>query len=125
MQTAEIPRDAWSAVLEEFTRAHEGWLVAIDVLGADLGAQREIENLPLVGISADRSMRDYSITISVEREADAHLTHIIHAVDRLFLERTDEGADLALLIQGADGVQTILRFRSAVPPERVDGTLRR
>lgn len=125
MPIAEIPREAWSAVLDEFSRAHEGWLVALDVLGPEIGAQREIENLPLAGISADASQRDCSITISVEREADAHLTHIIRDVDRLFLQRTDEGADFALLVQGADGVKTILRFRTAIPVEIVDGTLRR
>jgi hypothetical protein len=125
MRIAEIPRDAWSAVLDEFTRAHEGWLVTLDVLGPEFGAQHEIENLPLVGISADRADQDRSIAVSVERGPDAHLTHIVQAVDRLFLQRSDEGADFALLIQGADEVKTILRFRSAVPPETVDGALRR
>jgi len=40
MQTVEIPREAWAQTLNEFTAIHEGWLVSLDVLGADIGAPR-------------------------------------------------------------------------------------
>lgn len=54
MQTVEIPREAWVHKLNEFTRIHEGWLVSLDVLAGDFGAQPQIDNLPLLGVSADR-----------------------------------------------------------------------
>jgi hypothetical protein len=125
MQTLEIPREAWVHRLNEFTSIHDGWLVSLDVLGPDIGAQPQVDNLPLLGISADRSNHDGTIAVSVGRSGTDQFTHIIHAVTHILVERTDEGADAALQIQSADGNTTIVRFRSAVLPETVDGVARR
>ena len=125
MRTFEIPREAWVHELNEFTMVHEGWLVSLDVLGPEIGAQPEIDNLPLLGVSADRLDHDGTIAVSVARSATEHLTHIIHAVTRVYIERTDDGADVALQIESVDGTTTILRFRAAALPETVDGVLRR
>ena len=38
METVEIPREDWSRRLNEFTAIHEGWLISLDILGAELGA---------------------------------------------------------------------------------------
>jgi len=121
MQTVEIRRQDWGHGLNEFTRIHEGWLVSLDVLGSDLGAQPEIDKLPLLGVSADRIDHDGTIAVSVARSASEHLTHIIEAATRIYIERTDAGADVALQIESADGTKTILRFRAAALPETVDG----
>jgi hypothetical protein len=65
METVEILREDWSRRLNEFTAIHEGWLVSLDLLGAELGAQTAIDNLPLVGVSADRVNHDGTIVVSV------------------------------------------------------------
>lgn len=124
MQTVEIPREAWAQRLNEFTAIHEGWLVSLEVLAPGIGAQPEIRNLPLLGVSADRIDQDGSIAVSVAGSATEHLTHIIHAVTRIYVARTDDGADAALQIESADGTRAILRFRAAVLPELVDGLVR-
>lgn len=121
MQTVEIPREAWVHKLNEFTRIHEGWLVSLDVLAGDLGAQPQVNNLPLLGVSADPIDHDGRIAVSVARSASEHFTRIIEAVTGIQIERTDDGADAALQIETADGTRTILRFRAAVLPETVDG----
>lgn len=121
MQTVEIPRDAWVQRLNQFTVIHEGWLVSLDILSTSLGAQHEIHDLPLLGVSADRIDRDGTIAVSVASSAGGHLTHIIEAVTRIWVERTDDGADAALQIASADGTKTILRFRATALPETVDG----
>lgn len=121
MQTVEIPRDAWGRYLNEFTAIHAGWLVSLDVLADELGAQHEIHNLPLFGISADRVGHDDTVAVSVASSRGGHLTHIIKAVSRIWLERTEEGADAALQIESAGGIKTILRFRATALPETVDG----
>jgi hypothetical protein len=51
---------------------------------------------------------------------DDHITHSITHPIQVSLEQTDEGADAALAIRSADGITTLLRFRSAVLPEMVD-----
>jgi hypothetical protein len=124
MRTVEIPREAWAQRLNEFTAIHEGWLVSLDVLAPEIGSQPEIRNLPLLGVSADRIDQDGAIVVSVAGSATEHLTHIIRAVTRIHVARTDDGADAALQIESADGTRTILRFRAAVLPELVDGIVR-
>ena len=124
MQTVEIPHEAWVRWLNEFTNIHEGWLVSLDILSAELGAQPEIDNLPLLGVSADRIDHDGTIAVSVARSASQHFTHIIEAVARISVERTDDGADVALQIESTDGTRTILRFRAAALPETVDRIVR-
>jgi hypothetical protein len=122
-RTVEVPREAWLSTLDEFTRLHEGWLVSLDVLKADLGAQSAIEELPLLGISADRLEHDGTIAISVARSGSEHLTHFVQAVTRMYREQRPDGADVALQLESADGTRTIIRFRVAAAPETVNGIL--
>jgi hypothetical protein len=121
MRTFEILRTAWVERLNEFTAVHDGWLVSVDVLSPEIGAQRQIDNLPLLGISADRIDHDGSVAISVAKPGSGHLTHIIRDVTRVYVEQTDTGADAALQIESGDGTRTIVRFRVAALPETVDG----
>lgn len=124
MKTLEIPREAWIHRLDEFTIVHEGWLVSLDVLGPEIGAQPAIDNLPLLGVSADPIDHDGTIAVSVARSATEHFTHIMHDVTRIYVERTDDGADAALQIESVDGSRTIVRFRATALPETVDGITR-
>jgi Family of unknown function (DUF5335) len=124
MRTIEIPREAWVQQLNEFSVVHDGWLVSLEVMGPEIGAQPEITNLPLLGVSADRIDRDATMTVSVARSSTDHVTHVVHAVTRIDLERTDEGADAALEIKSSDGTTTLLQLRVAALPETVDGVIR-
>jgi uncharacterized protein DUF5335 len=122
MRTIELPRETWSAKLNEFTSAHGGWLVSVDVLGPALGAQPEIDNLPLLAVSAEHTPSGaMTIRISAARSAAEHISHTITEPTRVEIERREDGADVALRIASADGLQTILRFRVAALPETVDG----
>ncbi len=125
MQTVQIPREAWSQTLNDFSAMHEGWLVSVDVLSAEIGAQPEVHDLPLVGVVAEPDRDGRTITISAAHSADGQITHTIHSPTRLWIERTDEGADAAVQIESADGAKTIVRFRTPALPETVDGVAKR
>jgi hypothetical protein len=116
-----IPREEWLRALNGFTRCHDGWLVSLDIIPPQGTPQREFENLPLLGVSTDRLDHDGTLAISVSRSRSEHLTHIVHSVERLSIERTAAGADAALWIDAQDGTRTVLRFRVAALPETVDG----
>jgi hypothetical protein len=124
MRTVEIPREAWAQRLNEFTAIHEGWLVSLDVLGPEIGAQPEIVNQRLLGVSTDRVDHDGTIVVSVMLSPTDHFTRMIHGVTRIYIEQADNGADAALEIQSVDGTRTILRFRVTALPETVDGIVR-
>ena len=120
MPILEIPRSQWSSRLNEFTAIHEGWLVSLDVLAPDLGAQPAFENLPLLGIAADSLNDDGTVSVSVVRMTGEHFTHVMNGIERIWIDRTPDGADAALEFESS-GSRTILRFRAAVRPETVDG----
>ena len=126
MPTREIPREEWTAFLDSFSRQHAGWLSTVEVLGSAIGAQIEVREQPLSGISADlKGGKRDSISILVGDRSDNHVTHIIHAPSHVRLKETEEGAHEALQIESESGVTTLLRFRSTVRSELLDGYVAR
>jgi hypothetical protein len=121
MKTKEIPRKEWPASFDSFSRRHEGWLVNLEVLAPEIGAQLEERELAFEGITdeCDETLGN-TIMIMAGIKPDDHITHSITNPTEVSLEQTDEGADAALAIKGADGVTALLRFRSAILPELVD-----
>jgi Family of unknown function (DUF5335) len=124
MPTQEIPRDEWTTFFDRFSRQHEGWLATLEVLSTDIGAQEEARDLPLEGISAtSKDSAPEIIAISLGKTPENHVTHTISDPTRLWLQQTAQGANAALEIESADQVKTLLRFRSALPAEMVDGVV--
>ena len=121
MRTKEIQQSEWLEFFNEFSRKHQGTPVSIEILGADIGAQTEETGLALEGITVDRDEgAGNTIVIMVGASADDHISHSINRPTQVSLEQTDEGADLALAIKGADGSTALLRFQSAALPEVAD-----
>jgi len=128
MATQEIPSERWRAFLDGFSRQHEGWLVSLEVFGADIGAQEEAHELPLEGITTELKNNEQGseperIAISLGNTPEDHLTHSITGPTHIWLEQTQAGANAALEIESADETKTLLRFRSALPSEMVDGVV--
>jgi hypothetical protein len=88
-------------------------LVSLEVFAPDVSAQPEIDGLPLLGVSAERVNHNGAIAISVARSAVDHFTHVVRGVSRIFIERTHNGADAALLIESGDGMKTVLQLRAS------------
>ena len=119
MTTREIPPESWKEFFDGFSRRHQGWLVDVEVLGS-LGAQYEAEQLPLQGISADHANKDISIALALP--ANKIVEHFVNNPEKVRVEE-EGGAEGAIQIESSDGVTTLVSFRSAVPPETVDGLL--
>jgi hypothetical protein len=120
----EIPRKEWGEFLDSFSRQHEGWLVTVEVLGEEIGAQVEAEGKPLEGITAE--LKDGgvdSIMITMGLTPAEHVTHNITTPTHVRIEQAENGADIALQIESSDGVTTLVRLRSAMLPEMVDGVV--
>jgi len=108
MHTFEIPRSQWSDRLDEFSRAHKGWPVALDILEESIGAQPEFRLLSLAGVTM---AGEDAISITAMLPSGGLLTHMIHAPVHVFIEQTDAGEEAALEIEAADGTDAILQFR--------------
>jgi uncharacterized protein DUF5335 len=119
MTTREIPPESWKEFFDGFSRRHQGWLVDVEVLGT-LGAQYQAEQLPLQGISADHANKDISISLALP--TNKIVEHFVNNPAKVRVEE-EGGAEGAIQIESSDGVTTLVSFRSAVPPEMVDGLL--
>ena len=118
MATREIPRDSWKEFFDGFSRRHQGWLATVEVLGA-VGAQTEARELPLDGISVDHGGKSIDIALGPPGKG---VSRVISKPSHVRIEE-EGGADRALQIESADGDTTLVTFRSALPPEMVDGLL--
>ena len=122
MPTREIPRQEWNNFFDSFSRQHEGWLATLEIFGPEIGTQEEARELPLEGVSiASGTNEPETIAISIGKSPQDHLSHTIVKPAHVWLEQTEEGANAALEIESENETKTLLRFRSPVSPELVDG----
>ena len=122
MKTKEIPKEEWGKFFDNFSRRHEGWEVTLEILGAEIGAQVEERELAFQGIVDEwDEIKGNEIMIMAGARPDDHITHTIGNATQVSLEQTEGGADVALAIKSADGLTALLRFRSPMFPELVDG----
>lgn len=122
MKTREIPKEEWGIFFESFSRQHEGWLVTLEILDTEIGAQLEERGLAFEGIVDELDeTQGHKLMIMAGPTPDDHVTHSISEPVQVSLEQTDDGADAALAIKSLDGTTALLRFRSLMLPEMVDG----
>ena len=121
MLGSEIPREEWIRFLDTFSKQHEGWIANVEVGGHKLGDQEESTRMPLVGISADKG-RQPRIEVIVGGRPEAHLTHTINGVKRVWLKPPEEPADEAIQVESEDGTITLLTFQH-VPPTQAERQL--
>ena len=122
METREIPRGEWRSFFEVFSRQHEGWLATLEIFGQEIGAQAEHGELPLNSITLTPVVgKSEAITIDLGKTPKDHVKNTVIEPTHVWLVQTSEGANAALEIESADETKTLLRFRSPVLPELVDG----
>jgi hypothetical protein len=123
MPTRNISRSEWVTFFNSFSDEHRGWLVTIEIMNPEIGDQTLARDLPLEGITAELNEQEADeIEIVVGRKPDSHVSDTVVAPSNVWLKSTEEGADEALEIQG-ENKTVLIRFRSAVRPESVDGIL--
>lgn len=121
--TREVPREEWPAFFDMFSRQHQAWLVTVELFGPEIGAQVEVRDRPLGGITAElRQGREDSIALFFGT-IPSDLTHTVTRPTRVWLKQTVSGANEALEIECASGPTTLLRFRSPLLLEMVDDVL--
>ena len=121
MSTIEVTRNDWTSFFDTFSKQHEGWLASLEVFGDQIGAQHEVNELPLEGISVNAEEDPESLIISFGKTPEDHVTHTVQRPRHVWVNQTVEGAHESLEIEQEDNQKTLLRFRSPVRPELVDG----
>jgi hypothetical protein len=122
MKRREIAPEEWREFFESFSGQHEGWLVGVERFEEFLDESVETRHRDgaLRGIQLGEAV-DGSIALAVDDKQSGHLeTESIHAPHRIILEQTEDDVDAGLEIEGPQSC-LILRFRTPMPPEMVDG----
>jgi hypothetical protein len=123
MSTQEIPHYELGRFFDEYSQLHRGWLITVEIMSPGIGAQVQVRDLPLEGITVESNeVGEDQIVILAGDSPDARISHTIDSPNRIWLKQSDQGADEALEIESADGV-VLIRFRSSALPEMIDGVL--
>ena len=119
MATYSIPQAHWRIALDSFSVSHYAWPVSVEIVSPTLGAQPEVVELPLDGITVNDQGPHPAIAISMSRQAIDHLTHMVEDVSDVYIRR-EGNVDSAIEIVAGDGTRTILRF--SPPTNRIMST---
>jgi hypothetical protein len=122
MTTYSIPPSEWRAALDRFSLTHQGWPVTIEILSPAMGAQPEVIELPLSGISLSAQNDDPAIAVTMSRHEPDHITHVVEHVRRIYV---DHEAGEAFAVEAADGTRTLLRFLKPAADAAFTNTLTR
>ena len=112
MQSQEIPTTQWVPFFNELSKRHNGDHVTVELMGRDIGDQREAQDQSLMGITVDPPSGACKIEVMV---GDTH-TNIAHEIAHpihVRLARSDDGKDAAIEIEADSGPCTLLRFLPA------------
>jgi hypothetical protein len=105
MQNLHLERQDWQNILDHISRSENAHKVTIEVDRLDLGSQKEVENVPLLGLSYDPKGEAIAIRAGA-------VEHMIARPDRIDVAHA--GTDLiAMEIMGRDKARHLITF---VPP---------
>src|SRR5260370_12590046 len=110
MQARTISPQQWRPVLDSLSRVYQGASATLEILDPDLGAQFEIEETPLRGISVDTS----GIQIDFQTKDGQHLLHRIPHPRGVLIDENDEGQVVALQFEADGDARTLLRLHSPI-----------
>ena len=108
--TTEIARYDWTSFFDSLTYLHVDEPVSIQVLRPDLGAQLQVDDLPLDGITAELKGPRATITIAAGSDPERHISHVITDPVSVRLARGSAGEDEALEIVDTDRTVTLVFF---------------
>jgi hypothetical protein len=116
MHTRQIPVPDWRQTLDDLSRSFSGALVSLEVVGGEVGAEEEVRDQPLRGLSSDRT----GVTVQIEKVGGFHLDHRIAHPQKIRIVETTEGALIAVEIEDSGGIQNLVRFTSPARAEIFD-----
>ena len=119
----QIPKERWQAYFLAVASECQGWSTTVEVLQGELGDQRQIDGLPLQGISYESKGGSQAGDILVEAGdiGEPFDTHLIHRPRAVRAAITQPGQELDLEIEDSEGIVNIVRLRprpELPPPKR-------
>ena len=110
MQSREIPSEQWIGFFNDLSKRHQGDHVTIELMGRDIGDQREAQDQALLGITVDPPTGACKVEVMVGNDASTNIAHEIAHPIHVRLAKADDGRDAALEIESDSGPATLVRF---------------
>ena len=111
METRELSRGSWKKTFDSLSRIYGGSTATLEILDGDLGAQMQVEERPLRGITYDAGGIEM---IFVTRDG-LHLAHRVATPERVQIEEREDGYVAAIGIVSSSEPETILRLHEPLP----------
>ena len=118
MPIQEIPREQWQEFFEGYSGRHEGWLVTLEIFNRDTAQRISARRLRLKSINADMDANPMIVILAEDETAG--VSQLIRHPSRVVMTQNEVGADEGIEIE-SDNILCVMRFRTAVLPELVDG----
>jgi hypothetical protein len=119
VQTREIPRAEWQSFLRGFSTQHQGWLSTLERHQHGGGCLAVLDERPLMKIQADT--KTGHIVLLFGHADSEQVTEVAKEPAKIKFLEAAPGAHAGLEIELSDGTSLVLRFRTAMPPEMIDG----
>ena len=119
MRTRQIFYEQWQPFFNDFTQLHQGKHVNVETMGdvgdGDFGVKSRWCDLPLAGIVCGhpQSGEDEWIEVIARDSRDSPDTHATYSIvkpSKVRLAEEENGQAIALEIESADGIVTMIRF---------------
>ncbi len=104
-----LPTEQWAAAIDDFSRRNVGRRGTLEVDDAEIGAQAQEFDYPLLGAAYDPHDEHVEIMVGDAGSSGRHLTRGIGHVTGVDILRDERGRDLAIRIAHGGG-QTLLTF---------------
>jgi hypothetical protein len=116
METRRVPAAMWRTTFDDLSRSFAGAVASLEIVGGGLGAEEDVREQPLLGISSDRS----GITVQFEKKGGIRFEHRVAEPTMVRIVTSNEGAVVAVEIEDRSGIENLVRFRSPARPEALD-----
>ena len=112
MSTEQVPREQWEDYLAGFSAKNQTRPITVDIEDPDLGPQRIVEHIPLLGVEWDFKDRENNIIVVAgdpQGEDPESIAHEINQPKTIWVKADDTGRVEALDIE-SEGGRTIIEF---------------
>lgn len=106
-----IPGEKWVEFFDDFSRKHQGKLATLEVVRAPAQTELIAQNLPLVGISADRKDGENIVTITLGDDQQNYVTRMIDDALRVAVNQVRAELSPSLRIDSMSEATTLLTLR--------------
>jgi hypothetical protein len=120
LRTRQVSEQEWPSFADQFSRLHKGQPVTVETFAPDLGAQVNVRDLPLLGVTVEREAPSgCRVVIAAGDSPDNQFAHVIDRPSHVRVAEWNDAVSSALQIESAGGTVTLARVGPAeqmLPP---------